>query len=1386
MMKKILHIALLSAILLLGSYGTAWGAKDSKSVNKTIAEIKTIFDTATGTVTLGEAGKVWTITDKGTITLTQHVNLLGPIAINVDVTIVPSKGSSRNIIYKGSGETDTDGSPVNSMFRVRTGAKLTIKGNNNDERVYLCGGEYANWTNPPADETKLTATSLTPKAAFKSLDHGAIYSIGTLVLELVSIRDVYNGGSSGGSYGGAITIANNASSGPTTLSGVQIYRCVAPTGAAIFMVGADVVVDAEKTKVSLLKKNTTGTVNGVANTSVVKETLIYNCKTTSGSGMIRTNGHTDASLYMDGAIIRYCYSSSYGGAIHWNAAGTANTICQMRGCHFHNNVANGSGGALFMESSFEFLTDNTTGNKTRFQYNDSTSYGGGVCVNSYSGGAHGVTDYEYIFGNNVMFRRNNGNHGGGLAFTFKQGTIANGSTVTVKIDGAEFTENVSKRYGGGIYLDKDDAATQYTMSTKFISGTVSGNTANDVGGGLYIRNIELKSDNSANDFTVDSNTSTNQGGGLYVMSADITFNNIKITNNKSLNEFSGGLYARNSNVTIENADVSGNQAAKSGGGMRINNGSEDDQDKGIANKVVTINNGTFNDNVSGTYGGAIYIDGGKVNINKGEFSGNTATNDGGAVYADSKSFNPGIVNIGTATFSGNTARNGGGVYVNGATYEATMNINSTASFTNNHATVTEDIADGVGGGGGIFVNKGNLNISGAATFTDNTSTKRGAGFYVDKGNLYITSETAANISSNESNLAGAGFFVRLGNVNIKNATISNNRAASHGGGFYVIGSDDGTKGLVTIDEVRLEGNQANYNNNTGKGGAICLEKGGLTITKSATLRENSATGFGGGIYATNANVEIEAASLTSNSAPNGGGIYTQGDGTLGNISITNATFDQNHATAGSGGGVYVNTADLNIKTLASFTGNTSTVSGGAMYATGGNVEITTASLLSNQAANGGGMYVDNGNINITSKATITTNTATTAAGGGVYLASGDIVIADADISGNTASTKGGGICLNGGTITITKGDIKNNTAGTFGGGLHAESDSAKTITLAGGGVFSNNEAETCGGGISVSGPITFNTSGTIESNSAKNGGGIYLTGGATMNFNEGMIRYNRATGTTGSAFTTANLKTANQVYGVGGGVFVEQNSNLLFKIGSTTFGLYGNTATMAADDIFANGDGTTVQIPQVDAMTLNDFNVTTSRLLWAEDYMNGDTGYENGMKIIPDWDNLPDKFEQVLRYKGAQSILALRELVFTGTSLTLPRAVGATYPPGPANYVCLTLGYNNTSVKITRTGLKAGESAIFTYTRAGDSEPMGRIVLTGVGEDVPVSKWVVLSDGTWIIAENSWSYTYNVTAPSITRTITVSSTEQERTFTFASAKESAPAHDEKKTVNALK
>ena len=119
------------------------------------------------------------------------------------------------------------------------------------------------------------------------------------------------------------------------------------------------------------------------------------------------------------------------------------------------------------------------------------------------------------------------------------------------------------------------------------------------------------------------------------------------------------------------------------------------------------------------------------------------------------------------------------------------------------------------------------------------------------------------------------------------------------------------------------------------------------------------------------------------------------------------------------------------------------------------VEIKNLTITGNNGAdwgvNGGGLYVsENSKVTLGKGTKIINNSANY--GGGVYN-SGQLIIAGAEISGNTAENDGGGVCVGGGvSIEMKSGKISGNTAGGSGGGIYFYAD---IVTLTGGTISGN-------------------------------------------------------------------------------------------------------------------------------------------------------------------------------------------------------------------------------------------------------------------------------------------------------------------------------------------
>ena len=175
--------------------------------------------------------------------------------------------------------------------------------------------------------------------------------------------------------------------------------------------------------------------------------------------------------------------------------------------------------------------------------------------------------------------------------------------------------------------------------------------------------------------------------------------------------------------------------------------------------------------------------------------------------------------------------------------------------------------------------------------------------------------------------------------------------------------------------------------------------------------------WGGGIYATEA-LTLTNVTVMSNTAGSGGGIAMQ----TAQFLLQNSRIVSNSAT-GNGGGVYVVSNANVVISNTLIAANHANLSGGGIYNTQ-NLLLKNATIRNNIAASqsGGGIRQGSiGNLTVIASA-IHHNQA--GSGAAVYLQGGTGVFSNTTISENTAVSSNGGIYAFGGVITIT---IKSST-----------------------------------------------------------------------------------------------------------------------------------------------------------------------------------------------------------------------------------------------------------------------------------------------------------------------------------------------------------------------
>ncbi|MDD5870116.1 MAG: hypothetical protein PUC77_01335 [Bacteroidales bacterium] len=585
------------------------------------------------------------------------------------------------------------------------------------------------------------------------------------------------------------------------------------------------------------------------------------------------------------------------------------------------------------------------------------------------------------------------------------------------------------------------------------------------------------------------------------------------------------------------------------------------------------------------------------------------------------------------------------------------------------------------------------------------------------------------------------------------------------------------------------------------------------MLNNCTFYENYARGLGGAV-SNEGTVELTRCTIRNNYAGLGGGgiasfPFSLAESSMGNANglvlnagniITNNTSKQTTATGSpfgtsypsGGGGIWILmnkenwTCNAVIGEGNEISGNESAFAGGGILlhkSNGSTTSLTSAAIIHNNTsthAGGGGGGIAIGTEGVSELPSVTINggeiyenESTDYHGGGVYMPGGKFTMSAGTIRDNSAALNGGGFYIKNGSVEITSANaqITGNYCRKYGAGLYVGNTGDSYInTTFSGGTINGNGARGCvaGGGICVEGKVNFTTTNTnIENNEASflygNGGGICVLGGAKMTYESGLIRNNKAGSKTTTSYNTGYKKGVEDIGGFGGGVFVAgDGSSLTFNMGTgKSLGLYGNVAINGGDDVFANGDGTTVTIPDVSEMTLSEFKVPVpeNSLFWAEDYATDDPNYGYGTKINTDWTSTNGTN---VRYRYALDNM-IEPYKVPAQTLT--------------KYTSLALGYGVVYVTIEKEGLKEGENAIFEITKGGATEPYMRLLISGKTDSdgkKKASQKVALFPGTWNVKETNWSWTYSSDQPvnGITREIDNDSPDEVKTFKFVNTKKS--------------
>jgi predicted outer membrane repeat protein len=381
-----------------------------------------------------------------------------------------------------------------------------------------------------------------------------------------------------------------------------------------------------------------------------------------------------------------------------------------------------------------------------------------------------------------------------------------------------------------------------------------------------------------------------------------------------------------------------------------------------------------------------------------------------------------------------------------------------------------------------------------------------------------------------------------------------------GGGLITLSGGNSTRIFFVTQQARVELRHIRLINGfSAGGGAIFVEpnfSGDYTYLTldDVTLSNNNSTTFGGAIGAQHASLSITNSHFTGNSSNGGGGAISLNEGMLTMIA-SEVLGNTSELAGGTGGGLDVWSATLDIQT-------TTLRSNSALVAAGGAISLRfcsgtiASSLIDQNTANdfGGGLYQSNGSVTL-SQVTITSNTAPH--GGGITNDNSTLVLDGATNLTNNTSNTGGGVYNFNGQVTAQNIQLLNNQA-AYGGGLYNQNGtlSLADVTLSG------NSATSGGGGLYNNGVTTL-TRATLALNTSGDGGAVFNTDAANLTLTNSTLSENQAN-FGGGVFNTGTLSLTNvtiaknSALGGGGGILHNSGAATHLAMVNTLFS--ANTA----------------------------------------------------------------------------------------------------------------------------------------------------------------------------------------------------------------------------------
>ncbi len=480
--------------------------------------------------------------------------------------------------------------------------------------------------------------------------------------------------------------------------------------------------------------------------------------------------------------------------------------------------------------------------------------------------------------------------------------------------------------------------------------TLSGGAPPDGDGGAIRNNGTL----ALTDVVVEQSQAPGRGGGIFnggTLQLFTEENGTLIRGNQAGTAGGGIANAQGATAELQRVTVQGNRAAQDGGGI-FNQGTLT-----VADASLIGGESDAAGNEAGRNGGGIAHASGSLTVIGATIQGNLAGTgsdggSGGGIWAE-PSFQP---DLRSTTVADNRATSGGGIAAGRLLLtESTLAGNRAETDGGgllvlgggNARVIGTTIADNAasaGDGGGI-ANQATLALSRVSIERNRAASGSGGGIFNASG-ATLTADNQTVVQSNQATSGGGlanagtatlsgvrvlantatgngGGIENSGSLSLQGAVVSDNSADQRGGGVLAQGQLTIERGVVTDNVAGLDG-----------GGIYLADGADSTVTGSAVRRNQAQAGVGGGIaIAGDASLGLAYASLTENQAS----FYGGGIGTLGTVEATNVTISTN-AGGQRGGGIWAGPASATTLRFVTLASNGASA-GGALYNDSGTVSL---------------------------------------------------------------------------------------------------------------------------------------------------------------------------------------------------------------------------------------------------------------------------------------------------------------------------------------------------------------------------------------------------------------------------------------------------------------